>query len=527
MKTFPLAFTAAALLALPLAEASTLEEAEALYRQGDYGACVTAFDELPVTERASPPARMGRGRCLFSLQRYADAAKAFAGLPLTGISTEAAYMQGQSLFAQHRYEEARASFERSASAQVRFAESQYYVGVIHNDRGRERDALNAFRRAVEEGEGPIETSALFQIGEVYVELADKARAAGKARESADHRRRAVIAYERVLDGGGESPLKAQAAARLGEQRPILGGEVPQTKGGTPVPVKPWVVRGGFDLKYDTNVINEPEGRTLKVTYKDSMLAKASLFTKYELLLFNRLALTPEISADGTWHARRSKPEVYSNDNTSLAPALRSRFDHKVGGKPAAALAEFEFLLTTRDYNSTRSQLYYSRSYNYVLGERALLLPFGDTTLKANLKFVQNANRSLGYYAPGVSLGQNALLFKRHLLSATVGFEDQRARDPYYDQRNYKLLLFYGMPSLLWNMSVDTSLSFVAADIVNQEENRGLEKNVSPALTITKPFDRAGRLAVNLNYAYTLNVSRDKNAYQYEKHVIGAGVAATF
>src|SRR5262249_11314898 len=148
----------------------------------------------------------------------------------------------------------------------------------------------------------------------------------------------------------------QASGRIDEIHRLLGDEVPRTKGGSALPVKPWVVRLTQEFKYDSNIINQADGKIIKVSNTGSPQSRSAVYGKYEFIFANWVALTPELSSEYNYFFRRA-PEVYSNDNSSTTAALRSRLDHLFKSKPASGLVEYEFNFSTRDYTSMHKQLF--------------------------------------------------------------------------------------------------------------------------------------------------------------------------
>lgn len=498
----------------------------AAFRRGAYVQCVKRIEDLGEEWRGRSDARYWMGQCQSKLQNFAAAESALSGLKVNdprSTYADGAYLRGQALFALGRYPEALRSFQESEKLEVLIPSSQYYQGVLLADLGKDLEAVQVLKRVADDG-GELKQAALFQQGEIHFKLAKK-----ESQEPAKRLRllkRAGEFYEDALFLDQKDVLANQARGRLQEVKLLLGENVPRTVTGAARPVQPYMVRATLDVKYDSNIVNEPEQRPVKISNKSSYLTRFGGFSKYELLLFRRLAVTPELGLDYTWHARRAVPDVFANDNFNLAPALRLRFDHFMRSKPAAILLEYDFALQLRDYSAKHELEYYSRSHAFALGERVEWGEPGTTTVKGLIKLSENSNLRLNFFAPGGQVGHTIFLPKPFALNGTFTFEEQRAKDLFYDQRNYRLNLGYSMPALLWNIGADVSASANFADIPRQVESRGLEKNLTGTATLSRPFDRKGRLVVNVNYSFTKYISRDTTSYAYEKHVYGVGVAGT-
>ena len=212
---------------------------------------------------------------------------------------------------------------------------------------------------------------------------------------------------------------------------------------------------------------------------------------------------------------------------TFSPAIRNRLDHKLAGKTAAGLVEYEFSYITKDYQAIHDQSYYSNSSNFVLGERVDYFDTGSTTLKGNIKFAENENPGLNAISTAASLSQNVKTFKRYILTGGFTFENQKSKDPSYDQRSYKFNFSYGLPALIWGTNLDLGFNIGFTDVINSRDTRGLEKNFNPTATLTKTIDRESHFSVNLNYGFTKNSSMNRATYAYTKHVVGLGGSYTF
>lgn len=505
----------------------TLQTALADIQKGAYS---SALENLEKVRPKDNTVQYWSGVCAYKLQKFDLAAKRLKAPAEDKAFEDAPYLLGQSYYALQEYRKAEPAFQKSLERNYKQGATLYYLGYISNVLEREDKALEYYDRilALPASDSDMKLPAQFQIGEVHFERAkDLTGNDKKAARKKIFLEQATPAYKRVIEMDAESALAMQAKGRLDEIQRRLGVDVPHTKSGAAVPARAWVVRASEDVKYDTNIINEADNRTIKVSNAGSLYEKTSLFGKYEYIWKNWLALTPELSLDGSYHFRRGNPSVYANDNTNATPAVRARLDHMVKGKPAGGLVEYEFAYGTRDYLSTKTQRYYTRSSNIIIGERIEYFAIGGTSLKFNLKLSENQNRAQNFLGPAVSLSQIWTLVKPYVLSSIFTFELQRAKSTFYDQRIYKLNLSYGIPKIYWNTSADLAFGFTVTDTMNQQATRGFEKTIAPILTLTRFIDKADKFAVNFNYAYTRNNSSDKTNYAYAKHVIGLGGQYTF
>ena len=76
--------------------------------------------------------------------------------------------------------------------------------------------------------------------------------------------------------------------------------------------------------------------------------------------------------------------------------------------------------------------------------------------------------------------------------------------------------------IFWHSSLSTILDVTFVDTRNQFETRGLEKTISASVILNRTFQSG--FSMNINYAYTNNISLDSIHYAFSKHVLGCGLA---
>lgn len=504
-----------------------VQNAMVAFKQGAYHQALDHLQKLNSNQRQTPAVLYWSGAAEHKLQRF-DRAAIYLRMVLEkdfpNQYPDAAYLLGQSYYAMQDFTHAGWAFQKSIERKYKIAASNYYLGYCAKTNKQDKRALEKFQKVIDLDDEELQQSAMFEIGEVWNATAQETKL--KDHQLEIYEKHAIPAYEKTIGFDHDSVIATQAEGRLAEILSKFSGLKKQTKTGTPLPIQPWVLRASEDIKYDSNVVNQPDDRVLKVTNTASFLSKTAGFGKYEFFLSNWLALTPELSIDLTYHSARGDPNIYSNDNWNFNPALRSRLEHFIGTNTrAAGLIEYEYAYSLRDYLAKYTQSYYSRSSNFIFGERVEYFKFGSTTFKANLKLSENSNLLLNFLGLGASLLQNWKI-SNHLLDTTVSFESQRAKDSLYDQKNYKFTLGYHTPEIFWKTTMDLSFVFLLIDTMNQKDTRGYEKNYSPSLTLTR-FIKKDRWSVSLNYGFTRNDSKDTVNYAYSKHTVGVGTQYTF
>lgn len=536
------------LLAQALTKEEALKQFLGEFQRGSYSQGLETLKKVPARDAGDLTIQYWSGMCESKLQKFAKVPGYLAQVvkkDSKGEFQDAPYVLGQAYYAIQDFKKAKTAFQKSADGNYKVGASLYYIGYIENLTSEDDRALKTFDRvlALPASDSEMKQAAAFQVGEVYFERAQKMatkKAEDKAKQKELFKTQAIPAYQRTIAIDPQGPLALQSTGRIVEIQQKFGialeapketqkdgkNEIPRTNNGTPLPVNAWVIRATQDFKYDTNIVNQSDGKLVKVSYTGAALSKTGFFSKYEFILKNQVAVTPELSADYTIHSQRKNPTIFSNDATNISPAVRGRWDHMLFNEKAAGLPEYEFNLSLRDFKNQHTQSFYSRSHNIVLGERFKILSFGETTVKASYKISTNNNDGKNFTAPKGNISQNWGL-GNYVLTTGYAFEAQQAVDTTNHQRTSTFNASFGLPNLFWSTNVDFSFALTLTDTMNQYATRGLEKTYAPGVTLTKNIDKAGKFGVNLSYNFTKNSSDDKQSYDYTKSVIGLGGQYTF
>lgn len=508
-----------------------------LFQKGAYSHALEKLQNLNSKQRMEPKVKYWEAVAQTKLQRFDLAAPLLANVVSDqGKSTEAfldsAYLLGQSYYATKRYKSAEDAFRISLERGYKPGASLYYLGYVQNLIGKDQASIVTFKKimSLPKSEDEFVQPAAFQIAEVSFEVTSQMPQ--KTSDDKIKKKKAYIdnlipMYERTIALNKTSDLATQAKTRIAGIKALYGIKPPPqnvTESGAAKPVSPWVIRVSQDFKYDTNLTNQSTGKLEPVSYTGAVQMKSSVFSKYESITKNWIVITPEVSYDYTYHSNRTDPVIYQYDATSLSPAIRIRLDHKFKKKIAAGLFEYEYNYGTQDHLKIKHQLFKSSYHNLVFGERFEILNPGTTTFKFSYKWLRNKSRAADYVAPKWTWIQNFSI-GGYTLASTLSYEKQIARDVSNDTNTFSLNNSIGFPKIYWNSNIDLAWNFTLTDPVVARPTRGLEKTINPSVTITKELSKM--FTVNLNYAYTMNISRDKENYDYRKSVWGVGGQATF
>lgn len=435
------------------------------------------------------------------------------------------YDLGQAYFANQKLAEAEEQFKKSIVKKFKVAASAYYVGYIRQLKEDRAGAKDFYQRIQRLGSDPdkVKQPALFQLAELEFDHYNQEE--NKTRRLKLIDKEVLPLYRAARDFESGTPTYDAAVAKIAELERELEVITLRMVNGNPIPKNPYSLKLSQDFTYDSNVITEADGALVQISEKDSLVSKTAVFGKYQFNWKQRFSFVPELNASITMHSRRSTPRVYQNDNISINPALRSKWEHFSRGKAATALFDVEYAYMLRDYQQTHKWPYYSRSINFVFGERVTWFPTGSTTVKLAVKFSENYNPDRNSITPQFSFQQNVKIYGKYDLQNTFTADYLRARNDFNDEKNYKLRHNVTLPNAFEKVSMTPSFSVTMKDTMKQKGTRGNEWLVNPSISLSR--DLLPKLDANFEYSFSKNFSKDEVSYQYTKHEIKLGAGYSF
>jgi tetratricopeptide (TPR) repeat protein len=435
------------------------------------------------------------------------------------------YDMGQAYFATQNLKEAEEQFKKSIAKKFKVAASAYYVGYIRQLKEDREGAKDFYLRIQKLADDPdkVKQPALFQLAEIELEHFNKEE--NKTRRLKLIDRQVLPLFKNAKNFESDTPTYEAAVAKIAELERELEVITHRMVNGNPIPKKPYTLKLSQDFTFDSNVITQADGALVQVSDKDSLISKTGVLAKYQFNWRQRFSFVPELNASLTMHSRRSTPRVYQNDNISINPALRSKWEHFSRGKAATGLFDIEYAYMLRDYAQAHKFPYYSRSLNLVFGERVTWFATGSTTVKFSFKLAENYNPDRNALTPQVSFQQNVKIYGKYDLQNTFTADYLRARNDFNDEKNYKLRHNVTIPNAFEKVGVTPSLSITMKDTMKQKGNRGNELLINPSVSLSR--DLIENLDSTFEYSFSKNYSKDKLNYQYTKHEIKLGAGYSF
>lgn len=445
-----------ALGAVSEANQKVLAEAFALFKRGAYAQAIEKAETVHSTDKetigtmdffiASAHAK---------LQNFEKAAEFYQKTIASGQNPPGLhYDYGQALFATQKLKEAEQAFRKSIINKFKMGASAYYIAYIRQTLDDKPGAKDFYARIGKLANDPdqVKQAALLQIAEMAMDEANDMKDKEKENPALKAKRKRFLEgdvtnlYKRARDYSPDTDTAQLAEGKLKEIDKELDDMVEKMRNGNPMPRQPYTLSLSQDFTFDSNVITRADEALAQVSNKDALIWKTSMFARYQFNFARAVSLIPELNSSITYHSRRTQGDVFQNDNLVIAPALRSKIEHWSAGKAATMSLDYEFNYMLRDWAKSHKFQYYTRSHNFVVGERVRWFATGATTLKLNIKFVENYNPAKNNYSPGISLTQLFSLGDGLNLVTTVSSDYLHARDDVNDESNYKLR---ARPSASW------------------------------------------------------------------------------
>lgn len=527
--------TPCALGSVSEAHQKVLAEAFAMFKKGAYAQAIEKAEGIKSGDKETV------GTVAFfiasshaKLQNFDKAAEYYQKTIASGHNPPGLhYDYGQALYATQKLKEAEQAFRKSIINKFKMGASAYYIAYIRQTLDDSAGAKDFYQRIGKLSNDPdqVKQAALLQIAEMAMDEANELKEKEKEKKELRAKRKRLLEgdvtnlYKRARDYSPDTDTAQLAEAKLKEIDRELDEMVERMRNGNPMPRQPFTLSLSQDFTFDSNVITRADEALALVSNKDAVLSKTGMLARYQFNFARAVSVIPELNSSITYHSRRTQSEVFQNDNIVIAPALRTKVEHWSAGKPATMIMDFEFNYMLRDWAKAHKFQFYTRYYNFVLGERAKWFATGSTTIKANIKFLENYNPAKNNYQPGLSITQLISLGGGLNLTNTLSADYLHARDDFNDETNFKLRHSVTFSKFIEKIDLTTALAMTFKDTMKQKGQRGNEFTLNPSIAFNRELLK--RFDGTFDYGYTKNWSKDKRNYQYTKHEVHFGVSYRF
>ncbi|HAZ12634.1 MAG: hypothetical protein A2X86_11450 [Bdellovibrionales bacterium GWA2_49_15] len=480
------------------------------YRQGAYFQAIDLLDNLEKDPSSRSTAWYWKAICYQKLQDHKEANRFFAQTVTSGnYPKEVYYQYGQSLFADNKLDEARKYFTKAWQAGIKPGHSLFYLAYAHQLEKEFKDSMRYYRQLSElkNLDSNIKQAANFQLGEVYLAVAEE----HSKNQKKNVTKMVIPQMQRALECDPTSVLAREIRKRIEEIQVKYG----LSSFGA---AKPYLLFFNQNFAYDNNVTLTPDQTTnTTATEQASPVTKSELFGKYTFNIGNKIKTTPELRVNFDKYWETSEPAIYSNDELFLGAAIRNLYQNSFLGEGSAFLLDYEYNYAKRDYLMIKQLEYYGKSQTLILGESLQLFSSGPSIFKGKYQKYTSYSSANDSSTWTVNLTQFLKFNQKRLLLVILDYSANDARNNTNDSASWLLRSDYFIPEFFSNTTLQAGLMLILLDTKLQKSTRGVEKKVNPLVKLTKNLSH--NMDLGLQYDYTKNISKDKNQYDYDKHVV--------
>lgn len=492
------------------------KNAAGLFSQGKYQSTI---EELKSIESSTQPRQVlglvsyWKGICFNRLQEFNQAVLHFdKALNYDFNPVDLHYEYGQALYALDKLPEARLQFRESLKRKFKRGVSLYYIGYISKEMGEKNKAysfLKSIHKLEEEEAKEVRQAAEMQIGDIYLEQVEKR---GDAFRSVDTY--VIPQYQKAYEMDKDSalaPLIQEKIIKLQRKYDLV---LFQLRNGRPALMPPYFLRIAQEFGVDTNVLFSPAETTIEKSKQSSSYSKTDVIGRYTFYVEDYFSIAPEFRFNNTYYFNRV-PEIHTNDNYLLAPALRTAYEHTLWNKPASFLVDYEYNEARRDVRAKEKLEFNSRSHAVMIGERFNFFTSGESIVRLRL-------RKLDSYLDASDSTMTSFVFEHikpfqvNTLLLYVSYDRLRVENEIFNTDSLTVrgdMIFARVRD--W-FTPSVGLSLTSTDPVNARSTRGRELLINPNARASKTFKKNWR--ASLKYDYQKNSSKNEESFAYKKSV---------
>ncbi len=451
------------------------------------------------------------GMILNKLQRYDEAENKFKkSLSIGHTSEDIFYEYGQSLYANNNLEQARQVFNKSSKKNYKPHISKYYVAHISQILEDWKISKSYYQKITQAKN--VETNLLqiahFQLAEVLLSMAEIRKE--KARKLV--KKYVLPQFKKAMGIDQNSLLSREVKSRKTEIQKRYDLDPSLYRNGKAIPKEVWRFNYSQELRYDNNITLATDLPTSQATQKDSNIIESTLQTSYTKTFLRKWTVSPNFRFNFLYHQDRDASEVFQNDSYKASPTLKSSFQHKLFGRPAAFLLDWDWDYTARDKDGNKQISFYAKSSTYTFGEKFQLFGKGDTTVKIKLKSYQGHKKSLDNKTQSITADHVFIFPSGSIMILFFSFDIIDAQTDSSDQTSFLSRVDYIIPgvSKLYILNLGISANFVQNKLAKTSDT-----TLSPSIKLSKKVSSQSK--INISHEYTKKIS-DSISNDYTKQV---------
>lgn len=489
------------------------------YSQGKYQTTIEDIKAIETSPKTNQQilglVSYWKGICYNRLQEFSEAVASFdKALGYNFAPIDIHYEYGQALYALDKLPEARLQFRESIKKKFKRGVSLYYIGFISKEMGESNKAftfLNSINKLSEEEAKEVRQAAEMQIGDIFLEQAEKRSDAFRTVD-----RNVIPQYKKAFDLDQQSPLAPLIQEKIISLQRKYDLVLFQLRNGRPTLIPPYFLRFAQELGHDTNVTFSPAETTISKSKQTSNYSRTDFIGRYTFYIEDFISISPEFRFNNTYYFNRI-PEIYTNDNYLIAPAIRTAYEHTFRQKPASLLIDYDYNEARRDVNAEKKLVFNSRSHSFMLGERLTLFNNSESIFRIRYRMLES------YLSDSDSTLTSLVM--EHIKPLQVGallvyasYDMMRVENEIFNTNAFTFRTDYILPRIRDWFTPSVGLSLTTTDPINNRSARGRELLINPNARFSKTFMKRWR--ANLKFDYQKNNSKDEESFAFQKTQYG-------
>jgi len=423
------------------------------------------------------------------------------------------YNLANAFYGNNKLKRARQAYLDSAQINYQLHNSYYYAAYTSQLLEEFDEAIKYFKILANDSKaGPdVQQVSTFQMADAYLLKAESDK-----KDTQEFVKQYVISnYEKAINIAPKGRMVPDIAKKMNDIKAkyhldpnilITGRRIPDNK------VQAFLSQ---TVTYDNNMTLATDLPTLQASSKDSYIFKSSVSAGRQFFAKQRYTLVPNISYNWTRHTDQDNSSVYQNDGYDYTLSLKTRTEHFAFAQPAGLLIEADYNKTYRDFRSLHDPDVFSKAWSLSVGDSFSYFKLGGTTVTYKYRSSTGYIASLDNRAHSLTLVQTHLRPNQHLIIFLfVGTLTRLPSAPRNDTDSYMFRLDYIIPEILPKFILNPSLSMTLLDTKEQKASRGVERNLTPGVKLTRKS--GDHVQTSIFYNYTNNQSKNESANEYKK-----------
>jgi len=457
-------------------------------------------------------------------------------------SRELSYFLGQSYYATQEYKKSIDWFKSSLAKNYLRTQSLYYLGQIHQSLSLYDQAIEYYKRIQKEKDDKanVKQLALFEMAQVSqiilknellstsdVKPLKRFRYLFKPRveqvTSDKFLNHVLPKYESAYDFNPNSDLSIQILSILNQlyrfYAPNEFVKIEVQNKMHKLSQKSW--RGRISQKghYDTNVTYEASDASIKAVNKKSYVYTTDIYFEKTIKVGNKWKLIPTTQYNFVKHSNDEDKDAFQNDAKSISLALKSKYQHEVNGRIANMNFNASYSHIKKDVNRIGNRTEYGKSYQATIGEDLYLFR-NKTSLSFTYNTFDSYDNDFNYKLMNANITQSLGMLSHIKSNFSFFYRIIETDNDTFSNDTMGARWFAYVPSLFNPYIPQMDLSFAMVDTKKQKADRGTEKLINSKFKLGRAIASVRGFSIHGYYNLQKNISKNKQVYNFTKHIFG-------